>query len=85
MKKATIKVQVNDIVILKDQDPFTTYCRKLIKDGAKPNTRLEMYRGDILCLFTNNIGKTAKITVREDERRGPEFTKYKEFPKQKFV
>lgn len=67
----TIKVKFSDL--RKDTDtPILAYCRKLIKDGVDPNTRLEVYRErDTWDVAVTNIGDGAKMDVV-----GVSFTKY---------
>ena len=65
--------------------PVLDYCRVLIKQGKKPNTKLEVYRDrDIPDVIVKNIGEAAKWTVEENATSGPRFIKYKEFPKERF-
>ena len=49
--------------------------RRLIADGLNGDEILEFCRGDMVCL-RGRADDFAKVTVREDERRGPEFVRY---------
>lgn len=66
--------------------PILDYCRKLIKEGKDPNTRLEVYRNhptpDVIC---RNIGEAAKLTVTESSSQDIRFAKYESFPANKTV
>jgi hypothetical protein len=79
----TIKIQISDIwnkrAEPKNHSPIFNYCRKLIKNGELPETRLEVYRGDILCIATE-IVEGAKLAVKEDEKKGPMFDKHRAKP-----
>lgn len=59
--------------------PIFDYCRKLIKEGVNPNTRLEVYRGhsdpDV---SVPNIGEGSKLTIRENDFEGPRVVKFEE-------
>lgn len=66
----TIKVQMTDTYSM------PAHCRRLLKAGESPDTRLEAYRGEMLCLITNNIGKAAKLEVRENGQGTPKFVSY---------
>lgn len=65
----------------KNNSVITDHCRKLIKDGYPPETRLEVYRTraepDVI---VKNIGEGAKITCRENENEDPHFVKYVPLP-----
>jgi hypothetical protein len=50
--------------------PVLGLCRKLVDAGYDPDRPLHCYRGDTLCLKIRSIGEGAKLTVREDNRRG---------------
>jgi hypothetical protein len=69
-----IKTQISDTKL-----GFTDYSRKLLEEGEKEDTRLEFYREDMLCLY-GEIGRAAKLTIRENNREGPKHTKYVPFP-----
>lgn len=57
--------------------PALKLCRALIEAGINPATRLELYRGEILCLVVRSIAEGAKLTVRED---GMRFVAYRQGP-----
>lgn len=73
MKKITINLEWLE----KNGKSFTDYCRYLVSEGISDGYRLEAYRGETLCLYTNDIGKAAKLTIRENSKVGPIFVKYK--------
>lgn len=64
----------------KNNSPVLNYCRKLLSEGEDSKTCLEVYRGEMLCLTISEIGEGAKLGIREDEFRGPEFKRYESFP-----
>jgi hypothetical protein len=43
--------------------PVLALCRKLLESGVDPRTRLEAYRGDVLCLHVRSIGEAAGLEV----------------------
>jgi hypothetical protein len=45
--------------------PVLAMCRDLVAAGYGPATRLEAYRGDMLCLKVRSIGEGAKYTVKD--------------------
>jgi hypothetical protein len=57
--------------------PTLKLCRELVAAGFNPATRLEVYRGEVLCLTVRSIGEGAKLTVRED---GMRFVAYRPGP-----
>lgn len=75
----TIKIQYKDLPKY-DTHPYPEfdYCRKLLKQGVSPDTRLELYRGDMPSLYINTIAAGAKLIVREEY--GCIFGKYRPFP-----
>lgn len=91
----TVQVQLDDIIVSKiwkdnnkeprNHSPVLDYCRKLIKEGEKYGTCLEVYRNDLLLLKVPRIGKGAKLTIREDDKRGPEFVEYRSLPQFKMA
>lgn len=63
----TIKINASQLS-KKAKSPVYDYCRKLIKEGVDPNTRLEVYRGHPDPDFAvPNIGEGAKLTIREND------------------
>lgn len=55
--------------------PVLALCRALIKAGHDPDTPLEAYRGDVLCLRVRSIGEGAKLTVEDGSDGKPRFAK----------
>jgi hypothetical protein len=43
--------------------PVLQLCRKLITAGHNPATRLEAYRGNVLCLRVRSIGEAAQLEI----------------------
>lgn len=69
----TIKIQMEDI----KRGSMTGHCRKLIDDGEPPDTHLEVYRGDMLCLYTpKGIGALSKYILTETDSKGFKYKKY---------
>jgi hypothetical protein len=59
--------------------PLLSAARYLISAGASPDAVIEMRhaaRPDVTAL-SGKIGAAAKLTVREDRKRGPSFEQYK--------
>ena len=56
--------------------------RRLIADGLDPNEMLEFCCGDMVCL-RGKASDFARLRVREDDRRGPEFVRYESLPPEK--
>jgi hypothetical protein len=56
-------------------DDCCATARRLIVDGLDPSELLEFCRGDVVSL-RGKASAFARLTVREDERRGPEFVPY---------
>lgn len=56
-----IKLQIEDL----NNQSVTDYCRQLVKDQFHPETRVEVYRGDMLCLIVTNIEEAAKIMPKD--------------------
>jgi hypothetical protein len=62
----TIKVNFKDLS-KHTNTPIFAYCRKLIKEGEDPNTRLEVYRNhEDWDVAVPSIGEGAKWTVKEE-------------------
>jgi hypothetical protein len=57
-----------------------TAARRLLAEGAAPADEIETQRDGIPCMRGSNIGKCAKLTVRETPQRGPEVVRYQPFP-----
>jgi hypothetical protein len=53
--------------------------RKLIAEGADPEDEIETQRDGAPCM-RGNIGRCAKLAVRDSPRRGLEIVPYKPFP-----
>jgi hypothetical protein len=49
--------------------PITALCRRLIAAGYYPRSRLEAWRGPVLCLRVRSIGEAAAL-VTEDSKIG---------------
>lgn len=65
----TIKIQFEDLPNTNATSPAFSYCRKLIKEGVDPDTRLEIYRGKPDWDYAiANIGQGAKLTIQEEPR-----------------
>jgi hypothetical protein len=63
------------------RQPFFESARKLLAKGVSPKTELTMWRdGEETWSLRSTVGEAAKLTVFEDEERGPEFRIYKPFP-----
>lgn len=63
----TIKIQFEDLPNTNATSPAFSYCRKLIKEGVDPDTRLEIYRGKPDWDYAiANIGQGAKLTIQEE-------------------
>ena len=48
---------------IKSPSPVLALCRQLVAEGCKPNTPLEAYRGDTLCLTIRSIGEAAGLQI----------------------
>ena len=60
--------------------PVLALCRALIEAGHDPDSPLEAYRGDTLCLRVRSIGEGAKLTVSEATNDGkPRFALFRPF------
>ena len=58
--------------------PALALCRALIEAGHDPDSPLEAYRGDTLCLRVRSIGEGAKLTVSEVTNDGkPRFALFR--------
>ena len=76
--KETLRVLLKDLI--KGKNQITDYCRKLIAEGVNPDTRLELFWGEIKGepdVIVPNVGKAAAIMVLEDRMSGPRFVKYR--------
>ena len=68
-----IKVKFSELPT-NTKTPVLTYCRQLMKEGKHFNTKLEVYRENSEPdIIVRKIGKAARLTVCEDEERGPYF------------
>lgn len=63
-----------------NHSPVCDYCRKLMKDGVNPKTKLHVYRGSMLCLIVNSIEEGSKLKIIENKKVGPKFAKYHPYP-----
>lgn len=68
-----IKLQIEEL----GEQSITDYCRQLVKDQFHPDTRVEVYKGEMLCLIVTNIEEAAKLKVKENAKEGPKFVEYK--------
>jgi hypothetical protein len=55
-------------ITVTSSSPVLGLCRKLVKDGYDPDTPLEAYRGDVLCLRVRSIGEAARLEVNGNTR-----------------
>jgi Fe2+ transport system protein FeoA len=75
MVKDIIGIELNKLP--KTKTPVLTYCRKLIDKGFDPGTRLEVMRNGRVDIIALEIGKAAKLTVKEETNDGrPRFAVY---------
>jgi len=65
-------IKINYETLIKNDLTFTDYCRYLVEADIADGFRLEAYRGDTLCLFTENIKEAASV-----ESQGCEWIKYR--------
>lgn len=64
----TVKVNRKELTKLSPSPAFA-YCRKLMKEGYDPNTRLEIYgERDTFDYAITSIGEGAKLSMQEDPR-----------------
>ena len=63
-------------VRVKASAPVLALCRELLAEGYNPETRLEAFRGTMLCLVVHSIGAGAKLSVDERDTR---FCRWKAF------
>lgn len=60
--------------------PFTDAARALAKEGVPPSTPLQMSReGHDTVDLSGTVGAAARLTVLENERRGPVFIAHRVF------
>jgi len=52
-------------ITVRSSIPILALCRRLIKAGCDPATRLEAYRGGVLCLHVRSIGEGAQLRLAE--------------------
>lgn len=78
----TIKIEWDDIPNRdRSKTPFFTHCRRLLKQGVNPDTRLEIWKDEQLRVYTpKNIGESAKWTVLENNEDGPRLIPFKDSP-----
>jgi hypothetical protein len=57
---------------VRSSSPVLALCRKLVAAGYDPATRLEAYRGKVLCLKVRSIGEAALLEIGDTgfTRRG---------------
>lgn len=59
-------------------ESVTDFCRYLVSTGGKfEGIKVQVWRGEMLCLTVSDIYEAAKLQVEENKLRGPYFTKYK--------
>ncbi|MET0706818.1 MAG: hypothetical protein ABWY82_08235 [Tardiphaga sp.] len=56
-------------IMARGYSPVLALCRKLIAADHDPSRRLQIYRGETLCLTVRSIGEGARLTV-QDNRHG---------------
>ena len=61
-------------ITIESSTPVLAMCRALVAAGIDPATRLEAYRGDVLCLWVRSIGEAARLTVKAMGNGAPGFT-----------
>jgi hypothetical protein len=61
-------------IVAEANTPVLAMCRKLIAAGHGPTTRLEAYRGNVLCLWVRSLGEAARLTVKAMGNGTPGFT-----------
>jgi hypothetical protein len=65
-----------------NNSPGFDFCRKLLGEGYKPSTKLEVYRNNTdPDLVYPTIGEAAKWFTKESQKIRPKFAKYEPFPK----
>ena len=63
----TLRIEFEDIPNRKlTHTPTLTHCRRLLKEGYPPETKLEVTRNGHVDLIIHNIGEGAKLTVKEE-------------------
>lgn len=58
--------------------PGLSLCRKLLKLGYCPETKITFLRGTCCSFYVHSIGEGAKWTVKETKDIGPIFVRYTE-------
>jgi hypothetical protein len=53
-------------ITIQSESPVLEFCRALIELGCDPDTPLECYRGDVLCLRVRSIGEAANLRISSD-------------------
>jgi hypothetical protein len=56
--------------------PVLALCRALIEAGYDPDTPLEAYRGNTLCLRVRSIGEGGRLTVKDGSDGKPRFATF---------
>lgn len=69
----TIKIQIEEMKGL----TCSKYSRKLISQGVDPKEKIEIYRGEMLCLTIKEIGLAAKLDIRENSKSSPFYGNHK--------
>lgn len=81
-----VKIQFKDVWPRTDGEeprnnaPVLDYCRKLVREGNAQRTKLEVYRGDVLCLTVKSVIEGARLDIIENEKKGPILVKHRPKP-----
>lgn len=76
-----IKVKFDELPMSRNDTPIFDYCRRLIKQGCDPKTRLEVYRNNESWDVAINVGEGAELSVRHEPSL--QLVKYRPFIKNK--
>lgn len=75
------EVSLNGEVLCQSRTPLLSAARVLLRRGVNPQTELRMVRfGSDVTVMRARLGDAAELTVVENDKSGPRFGKYKEFP-----
>jgi hypothetical protein len=67
-------------ITVRAEGPVLELCRRLIDAGFDPETRVEAYRGAILCLTIRSIGWGVEYTIMETSKARPYLVRWNPFP-----
>lgn len=72
-----LRINIEDLP--NGRNPILTYCRKLIKDGVNPKSKLHCFRENQSDpdVVVNNIEEASGLCVAEGVRGPPRFVKFK--------